>query len=370
MSWRQIVNTVLACSVITCIPIGVLADEPCPGNRLANAAFEEGSRGTAGMGTRPSSVVANAWNPWSIWGYSPYSSEAEFDIEDITRLGRYSTYRVHTGHYSQKFSTVYGVHTAGMYQRVPVPKGSTVTFSISVQIYTGEESSISGEELVSDLNHPGNYRVYVGIDPYGEEPPGFGAPPSERTVWSEPVIDHDTRRFNEQGQPYDAWSQIKVTAEAKADFVTVFTKGQPEFPVRNNVSYWDDACLTFIPPKPVPTATPKFTRTLQPTHTRTHTPTAPATPRPSETPLPVATTLPTETMTPAQTLTSVPTETPMPTATTLPSRIPTQTKVPASAAGDRGSDNPFLLLIFAAVWLSAAGYLGWSLWQRRRASFG
>jgi len=370
MSWRHIRNTILIFALLACIPSGVIAQEPCPGNPLINPSMEEASRGTGDLGTRPSSIVANGWNPWSVWGYSAHSQEAEFEVEDITLLGRYSTYRVHTGQHSQKFSTTYGVHNAGFYQRVAVPKGSVVTFSIWVQIYTGEEHIVSdaNDELISDLNHPGNYRVYVGIDPYGDEPPGFGAGPSERTVWSEPIIDRDTRRFDDAGLPYDSWVQIEVTARAEADYVTIYTRGQPEFPVRINVSYWDDACLTVVAPTPAPTATPQFTPTPEPTPLPTATPTLAPTATPTETPLPTETPPPTETMAPTETPTFLPTETLAPTATSVPTNTPTSKASETPAGGS--SDNPFLLLAFAIIWLAAASYIGWSLWQKRRAGAG
>ncbi|MGQ9492677.1 MAG: hypothetical protein ACUVR2_02795 [Anaerolineae bacterium] len=369
MHKSQTIYIMLALIVLALSPITVLSQESCPNNRLANASFEEGARNTGEMGTRPSSIVATGWNPWSVWGYAPYSQEAEFDIEDITHLGRYSTYRVHSGRFSQKSSSSYAVHMAGLYQRVAVPKGSTVIFSIWVQIYTGQESSVSAGELVSDLNHPGNYRVYVGIDPYGREPAGFGAPPPEDMVWSDPVIDRETRRVNEQGLPYDAWVQLKVTAKAAADHITVYTKGQPEFAVAHNVSYWDDACLSVTPPKATSTPTTQFTPTARPTQPPTLTPTIPATATLTETPLPTATPSPTETMTPTQAPTLVPTDTPLPTATALPSSTPTKTRVTASESKVEGSsDNPFLLVIFVVLWLTAVGYIGWSVWQRHQAT--
>jgi hypothetical protein len=367
MPKRPMISIVLMILILTLFPARAFSQEPCPGNRLANASFEEGSRNTAEMGTRPSSIVATGWNPWSVWGYAPYSQEAEFDVEDITRLGRYSTYRVHAGRFSQKFSSSYAVHMAGIYQRVAVPKGSTVTFSIWVQIYTGQEASTSGGELVSDLNHPGNYRVYAGIDPYGREPAGFGAPPPEDMIWSDPVIDRETRRVNEQGLPYDAWVQLKVTAKAAADYITVYTKGQPEFAVAHNVSYWDDACLTVIPPKPTATPTTPVTPTQPPTPSPTCTPTVPATATPTETPMPTATPVPTETKAPTPTLTLIPTDTPLPTATALPSRTPVKTSAPVSGSEGAG-DNPFRLVIFAVLWLTAVGYIGWSVWQRHQAT--
>ncbi len=372
MSLRRIVYVVLICAVCVGLPgLEAMAQDPCPDNVIANGTMEEGSRSTAGLGTRPSSVVANAWNPWSIWGYSPYSQEAEFDIEDISLLGRYSAYRVHSGRFSQKFSTTYGVHDGGIYQRVAVPMGSLVSFSIWVQIYTGQELDIADgiNEPISDLNSPGNYRAYVGIDPYGDEPAGFGAPPSERTVWSEPVLDRETRRYGDGGLPYDAWVQIQVQARAQADHVTIYARGQPEFPVKFNVSYWDDACVTFVAPTPAATDTPAFTATPEPSPSPTATATRVPTATPTETPLPTETPVPTETPLPSVTPTAAPSATPPPTATAVPTSVPTRSAPPGGTA-EGPTDNPFLLLVFAAVWLSAAGYIFWSLWKKRQPSAG
>jgi hypothetical protein len=360
MSWRKIVIIMLTIVLIVLVPITASAQEPCPGNRVVNSSFEDGAH-SDGNGLPASSMIANGWAAWSVWGYSATSRQAEFDMEDIRRLDHYSTYRAHSGNTSQKFSTAWGTHNAGLYQRIAVPKGSTVTFSAWVQIFTGEKAGNWNGEPISDLNQPGNYRVYVGIDPFGDEPGMVGSPPSTRVVWSAPIIDRDTRRYDSKNQPYDAWVQLEVTTKAEADYVTVFIRGEPEFPVRHNVSYWDDACLTFVPPKPVPTATPLYTNTPKLTQT------AKATPLPTETALPTATPQPTVTQRPTQLPTVLPTSTPAPTNTTLPTNTPTQTRVPASTSAG-STDNPFLLLIFAALWLSAAGYLGWSLYQKRSSA--
>jgi len=367
MSWRHTIVLALVLSLLAFGTASTLAQDPCPGNLVANASIEEGSRGTGALGTRPSSVVANAWIPWSVWGYSVHSREAEFEVEDITRLGRYSTYRVHSGQFSQKFSTTFGVHNAGFYQRIPVPQGSQVTFSMWVQIYTGQEQLTAGpnKEYISDLSSPGNYRVYVGIDAKGDVPPGFGAPPSEGTVWSQPVLDRETRRFDDAGVPYDAWVQIEVTAQAESDHITVYTRGEPEFPVRVNVSYWDDACLTAVAPTAAPTPTSEFTATPEPSPTSTSTPMPLPSATPTATEPPTPTLAPTETEAPTATPPPPPTETPLPPATATATSRPT----PRPAAPTRDStDNPLLLFVFGALWLAAAGFLGWSLWQKRQAS--
>jgi hypothetical protein len=67
----------------------------------------------------------------------------------------------------------------------------------------------------------------------------------------------------------------------------------------------------------------------------------------------------------APTTAAVPTVTLLP-PTSVPTKAVAPTKVVVPAGSVSGTDNPFLLLLFAAVWLSAAGYLGWSLWQKRQ----
>jgi len=367
MSWRHILIT-LACAALVLTPTTVAAQEPCPNSPIANPSFEDGSHSAGDHGAPPAYVIGNGWSPWSTWGESPHSREAEFDVEDITLLGRYSTYRVNSGKHSQKFSTIYATHNAGVYQRIAVPKGSKVTFSVWVQMYTGEETLWWDEEYYSDLNSPGNYRVYVGLDPYGDEPPGFGTPPSDRTIWSTPVLDRETRREGDHGRLYDAWVNIQVEAEAQAGYITVYTRGQPEFAVRHNVSYWDDACLVVVAPTPAPTSKPIATPTPERTETPTPEPSATPTEVPplTDTPLPTDTLLPTETARPTETVPAPATKVPEPTATTAPP--PTPTKAAPAATGRPSSDNPFLLLIFAVVWLAAAGYTSWSLWQKRRTA--
>jgi hypothetical protein len=336
--------------------------------------MEEGSQSAAPFGTQPGSVVATGWMPWGMWGYTALSREPQFDMEDVTLLDHYSLYRVHAGRLSLKFSTNGGVHNGGIYQRIAVPKGATVTFSIWVQIYTGQQSihTDANGELISDLNSPGNYRVWVGLDPFGDVPPGFGSGSSERTVWSEPVLDRETRRFTEGGLPYDGWVQLQVTAKAESDHVTVYAKGQPEFPVNINVSYWDDACLTYVaPPRaatntPAASATPKPTATAKPTVTSTNTATraATATAIATQTSLPTATELPTATLEPSATVTlRAP-------ATTAPTAAPAPTSLPTRQAPQSSGENPFPLLLFIALWLTAAGYLGWTLWKKRQTSAG
>ena len=314
---------VLAAQIGSMLLLALPVQAQCPGNRVPNASFEEGEYKTEGFGTSLSSSLANSWFPWSILGDATYNREVEYKVVNAGALG--SSYRVHGGNYAQKFFTTWGTHTAGFYQRIQTVPGSNVTFSIWVQIYTGERDLQSRGEFISDLEWPseqgekkgpGLYRVYVGIDPNGDVPGGFGAPPSPNTVWSEPVTDHETRQTDASGAQIDAWVQVAISAVARADHITVFTKGQPEYAVKHNDSFWDDACLTMeLPPTPVPTPT----LTASPTPEPTSTPTATETPLPTDTPEPTATPLP-------PTNTSIP-----PTATSTPSPEPTVTPRPPTA---------------------------------------
>lgn len=206
----------------------------CPGNLLTNPDFELGARKTEGLGTSLSSSVAHGWFPWFVRGDQRVNREPEFKLEDATRDPL--RWRVNTGYFSQKFFTTWATHDAGIYQRVPVRPGSVVNFSIWFQTYTGEADGWDGEKHHSDPDAPGNYRTFIGIDPYGNTPAGVGAPPPDTVIWTEPMM------------VYDTWTQMSIQATAQADHVTVYTRGRPEFAVKHNDSFWDTACLTVAGP--------------------------------------------------------------------------------------------------------------------------
>jgi len=347
----------------------------CPGNLLANPGFEEGEYKTEGMGTSLSSYLGNGWKPWSILGDQTKNREVEYKVLDARVLG--PTTRIHSGLHSQKFFTTYATHTAGFYQRVPVPRGSKVTFSIWVQIYTGERELTVGDDFVSDLENPGEYRVSIGIDPTGAEPAGFGAPPIPNTVWSGTLTEQDTRTHNEQGWEVDSWVQLSVSTIAQADHVTVYTRGQPEYAVKHNDSYWDDACLIAETP---PTPTPRPTNTPTDTPIPTDTPLATDTPLPTDTPPPTDTPLPTDTPTPTATPvpepSAQPADTPSPTAALQPTDVqplPSATAPgtagdptdgppdsgPPGEAGPGGAGETCALPIYAGVVVLAVAMVAW-----------
>ncbi len=343
-------TAVLVACLLLALPLSALAD--CPDNLLANGGFEGERYKTEGLGTSLSSSVGDGWVPWSVLGDATYNREVEYKVVDRYEVPD-GTYRILSGNRTQKFFTTWGSHTAGMYQRVAVPAGSQVTFSIYVQIYTGEDEVLSNGRFISDLDQSGNYRASVGIDPYGDTPAGFGAPPSENTVWSAVVTEDDTRTTDANGYAIDDWALLTVTTIAQGPYVTVFTRGMPEYAVKHNDSYWDDACLVVSTP---PTATPL------PTNTPTETPSVTATPLPTETPAATETPLPTKTAVPTAeptaTATAEPTATLEPSPTTEPTATvaaavePTEPAAPAESAGN---STPLIIGGVALVILAIVG---------------
>ncbi len=221
-----------------------VAAQGCEG--LVNAGFEDGftERGAGEL------YVAVGWHYWYQDGpfqEDGYYRRPEFKGEDA-RI--HTNRRIHSGNWAQKFFTTYSTHNAGLWQQVNVPVGSRLTFSAWVQIWSSQEPD------PGTVVDPGNYRVYVGIDPTGG------------TDWSSPNI-----VWSEPQMAYNTWLNPSVSTVAKAGTITVYLRGHPEFRNRFNDSYWDDACLTIVRPKPTNTPIPPPTKTPTITPTPTVTPT-------------------------------------------------------------------------------------------------
>ena len=260
MRSNRLLPVLVLCLAFLAWPLAALPVQA--GCGLANNSFDEGFTDRFSDGHV---VVPNGWEFWfqdgpdQVFGKNWRPSYGSFDA------GYLGGKRVHGGSFSAKFGTSWATHNAGLYQRVAVPRYSQVTFSVWAMSW-----SSSGDDTGS-VTSPGNYRLSVGIDPTG------GTNWQAGTVrWSEPRIEYNT------------WIQLSISATSEADAVTVFLRGQPEFPVKHNESAWDDACLAVVPPTPRPTNPPPPTNTPKPTNTPTITPkpSATPTPKPSATPLP------------------------------------------------------------------------------------
>lgn len=171
-------------------------------------------------------TVADHWQPWWMGG-SPKDTPAGYlhRPEYKPEMRRVGKGRVRSGASAQKQFTTYATHDAGIYQQVSVIGGSTVSFSIWAYVWS------SSEDDANRSRRAGDYAVSVGIDPYG----GTDGT-SDSIVWSEPLVRHDR------------WVEISVRTVAKADTITVFTRGKPSWRVKHNDSYWDDASLEVLAP--------------------------------------------------------------------------------------------------------------------------
>jgi LysM repeat protein len=207
-------------------------------NLLRNPGFE-GEYSTWWEGSTPyvTAQMAPDWSPW-------WQRQLEGDPSWRNRMPEYKPAapwqnRIRSGANAQQYFTFYGTHIAGIYQRVAVDPGSRLRFSIWAQVWSSAYDDASVSEADGEVN------VEIGIDPTGGTDPL-----SAFVVWSNP------RR------QYDQWFQMSVEATASASSVTVFVWTEPQFPVKHNDIYLDDASLAVIGlvPTPtfevVPTATP------------------------------------------------------------------------------------------------------------------
>ncbi|MCB0037917.1 MAG: LysM peptidoglycan-binding domain-containing protein, partial [Anaerolineales bacterium] len=111
-------------------------------------------------------------------------------------------------------------HTAGVWQRVNVPAGANLRFSV-----WGQAWSSASDQVPSDFPTVVNMRI--GIDPTGGTNPFSGS-----IVWSGAQ------------NPYDVYVPFEVEATAQGDAVTVFMWSAPQEARKHNDIYWDEASLT------------------------------------------------------------------------------------------------------------------------------
>jgi len=231
----------------------------CPGNVLPNAGFESdfSTRGAVQV------VVANSWSPF--WQEGPfqdtgYNHRPEYQPEDASRFGRR---RVREGNFAQKWSTVYATHHGGIYQQINITPKSLVTVHAWAQAW-----SSSGDDAA--VSSGGNYQMSVGIDPTGGT--DWGSP---NVVWSP------------RNNLLDQWVELSVQARAQGGAVTIYLRGDAEFRLKHNDAYFDEICVTIVPPAPPATNTRRPTNTPAHTSTPSNTPTLTPSPVPSATPTPV-----------------------------------------------------------------------------------
>jgi LysM repeat protein len=189
--------------------------------------------------------VAHGWTPWWRSRTDADPPATYFQPEYKQANGYIYPNRVHSGAAAQQWFTFHATHQAGMYQQVfNVTPGTRYRFTIWAQVWSSTE-----DDPNASVN-PAYPNLQVGIDPTGNWDP-----------WAATVVWSGTYAF------YDSWGQLSVEAVAQNTIITVFMRSEPNFPIKHNDIYWDDAVLVAVdgggapvpptspPNTPVPTAT-------------------------------------------------------------------------------------------------------------------
>ena len=138
--------------------------------------------------------------------------------------------RIHNGNQAFQLFTFFGVHDAGIYQRV---EGLTPGTRVRATAWTHAWSSNKDDPHNSQTEGGGkwNFEQFIGIDPSGGTDPW-----ADSVVWSEPR------------NVYDEYEKLPP-AEAPvgdAGAVTVFIRSTVQYPFKHCDVHWDDVVLTAV----------------------------------------------------------------------------------------------------------------------------
>jgi hypothetical protein len=169
--------------------------------------------------------MASGWIPW-------WRSHDPADPDYIIRMPEYKPAdpdfndppRVRTGEAAQQYFTFFSTHEAGFLQQVAVIPGLTYRFQIWGHSWSAhdDDDAYSGPE-------DGELYQKVGLDPTGGDD------------WQSSTIVWNTERLQ-----YDIYGLFEISATAQSPTMTVFIYSRPNFPVKHNDVYWDDAGLVSL----------------------------------------------------------------------------------------------------------------------------
>ncbi len=156
--------------------------------------------------------------------------------------------RIHTGQQAWLCFTFYGIHDAGLYQRIEgIEPGTRLRASAwahawssqgddphsSTGVGRGPFFRLESEEATSDQR---NFTFRVGIDPTGGTDP-----------WAESVV------WGEGAHIYNVYAQVPaVEVEAQGTAVTVFLRSSVLWRFKHCDAYWDTVELVAVAPPPPP----------------------------------------------------------------------------------------------------------------------
>jgi LysM repeat protein len=245
--------------LIVLLGAGQLARAQDETNLLQNPGFEGGYFAWFNISEV---YVAHGWTPWWRERTEDDPPSTYFRPEYKQALVYNFPRRVRSGESAQQWFTFHATHVAGMYQQVfNVTPGTRYRFTIWGQVWSSADDD---PDYSTDPAYP---NLQVGIDPTGNWNP-----------WSSDVIWSGTYTF------FDTWGQLAVEAVARNDVITVFMRSAPNFPVKHNDMYWDDAVLVALGPGgAVPTATAVPPTAVPPTTAPGDTPVPTSPPQPTVT---------------------------------------------------------------------------------------
>ena len=194
--------------------------------------------------------IADEWTPWWVHNLSHNPSWAQPEYKPAFKV--FFPERVKAGERAQQYFTFHRSHKGGMYQQVSnVTLGTVYRFSIWLQVWS------SVDDNPKATNGAANPHLQIGIDPTGAVTGGGanGAPAS--VVWSNEVS---------PGDVLNKWKQVSIEVTAQSSILSVYVKSSPEFSVKHNDIYLDEAQLVAVGQglQPVPTQAPLLVTPVAP----------------------------------------------------------------------------------------------------------
>lgn len=252
-------------------------------NILINPSFEGDYVTQNGI---PEIRVAPGWVAWWIeedTGVSWEMNRPEFGDS------QYYAYRIHDGAKSQVIHKLYSTWFAGVAQRVSINPGDQIMVRVWVQSWSSAYDDNDIDPLTPPLStdaDPGQKVIMIGVDPEGGLDPlapsvEWGAVYTLFEYGSNgaynhslgcgydldgksPVYDYDSDGDFVADTP--AYNCLQMTAYATGNTITVFVGGGPNYPVKHNDLYLDDAWAAVIGhDATMPTAAPSLTAQPSPT---------------------------------------------------------------------------------------------------------
>lgn len=182
-------------------------------NQLTNPGLE----GTYSPRGAPQVAIAEGWNEW----YDGQLIRPEWQPETRDR----GSGRVRTGDKAQKMAMTTAKFDGGIWQHLG---GLTVGqwYRFSAWAYMWSSNQDNPDSSIGN----GQMHVMAGVNPWGHWPAHYA------TIWGKEAS---------QGA-YNQWVQLEVLFQAWHTECSVMLRCRPEWAVKHNDVYWDDACLEAV----------------------------------------------------------------------------------------------------------------------------